>query len=453
MDFVYQQRAQQTQRQTLSPVLIKSFQLLSLPYPSLVSFLERRAVDNPFLELNTGHLLCGDPCSGEPAVSWEVSAQTGSGIDPTPLFPSADPMQSLQEHLRLQLLSAAPSPEILRGGTCIIQRIDDRGYFCESVEAVARDAHLPLSTVRQALSLIQTFSPSGVGAANLQECLLLQADPERCNIAILRQILEGPLERIERRDLRYFAKQCGTSVSKIAEAFQYLSTLSPFPGSSFQPAEPIHYIYPEIEITVTGGKLGFSFQSGCDLISVNQPLFQSLSQNPFTDQETREYIQEKYTEAVAMMQELLLRRNAVEKLILFLMQEQQDYFLLPDGRLKPITMRQAAEAIGMNPSTISRCVNGRYIQTKDGVIPLKNLFSSGLPSDSQEEVSSVEVKRAIRALIETESREHPISDQAITERLCADGIQLSRRTVAKYRNQLGIAGSRSRCRKGHQIVK
>lgn len=448
MNFVHQQSAQQVQRQALSPVLIKSFQLLSLPYPSLVSFLERYSLDNPFLELNASQPVCGDPCFDSPAVSWQGKSWAGSEMDPTPLFHSPDPMQSLQEHLRLQLLSSRPSPEVLRAGSCIIEGIDDRGYFCESTEAVARATHLSESTAQEALNLIQTFSPSGVGAANLRECLLLQADPARQDRAILRSILEGPLEKIERRDLRYFAKQCGASVQDIAAAFQYLSTLSPFPGSSFQPSEPIHYVYPEIEITAANGKLSFSFHSGCDLISVNESLFQSLSQSPLTDQETRAYIREKYTEATALAQELTLRRSAVEKLILFLMREQRDYFLSPKGQLKPITMRQAAEAIGMHPSTISRCVNGRYIQTKDGVIPLKSLFSTSLASDSQEEVSSVEVKRAIRSLIEQESREHPISDQAIMERLSADGIRLSRRTVAKYRSQLGIPGSRARCRKG-----
>lgn len=448
MNFSHVQSAQQTQSRSLSPTLMKSLQLLSMPYPTLAGFLERLSLDNPFLEMESDELFCGERLDGFAAFDYEIGDSSGSAMDPTPLFYSSDPMGSLQEHLRLQLMSAAAEPELLRAGFAVIEYIDSRGYFCESLPDLAEAAQLPPALLKEALTLIQTFSPAGVGASGLKECLLLQADPERCDTTVLRTILEAPLEKLESRDLRYFAKLCGVSVRDVQAAFEYLATLSPFPGSAFEAQKPTYYIYPEIEVTVQNGKIGFTFRSGCELISINRTLFQEVSRDRMSDADTLEYVHKKYQEANLLMQELLLRRNAEEKLLLFLIQEQEEYFLLPNGRLKPITMRQAAAAIGMHPSTISRCVNGRYIQTKDGVIPLKKLFSTGLAHSSKADVSAVEVKKAIRAMIQSEAPDNPISDQVILERLNAAGIQLSRRTVAKYRDQLGIPGSRSRCRKG-----
>ena len=442
MEFSFRQHQRQTQQQSLSPVLIKSLQLLSLPYPSLVSFLERHALENPFLEMRDDWPQCGDPVSAAWADGY------ASSMDPTPLFHCQDPMDSLQEHLYLQLAAAEVAPEITFAGRRLIERIDSRGYLSDTPENIAEQTGLPETTLREALKLIRTFSPKGVGAGDLKECLLLQADPQKCSIGLLRNILEGPVEKLERRDVRYFAKGCGVSVSEVGAAFQYLATLSPFPGCAFDSAEPTHYIYPEIEVTVSDGVLDFSFQSGCDLVSVNETLFQAISGQAVTTPDDREYVREKYGEATALVQELLLRKNAVEKLILFLLQVQRDYFLFPGGKLRPVTMRQAAAAMGVHPSTVSRCVNGRYIQTRDGILPLKAMFSAGLTAEQGEEVAPSEIKKEIQMIIQGEDAEHPVTDQAITERLSGQGMNIARRTVAKYREQMGIPVSHIRRRKG-----
>lgn len=444
MNFSHVQRTQQTQSQSLSPTIIKSLQLLSMPYPALASFLARFSMDNPFLELESDAFWTQEP----PHIEYERADFDSSPMDPTPLFHSGDPMDSLQAHLRLQLATATRDPDLLRGGSAVIECIDDRGYFDSSLTVLEENTGLSGAVLKQALALIQSFSPRGVGASDLKECLLLQADPAECDPNILRALLDAPLAKLEHRDARYFASLCGVSVKEIHAAFQYLATLSPHPGNAYAPRTPTHYIFPEIEIIIQNGALDFSFRSGCELISINQALFQSISDTPLTDAGTLEYVHKKYQEATLLMQQLLLRRNAEEKLILYLLQEQEEYFLLPHSKLKPITMRQAANAIGMHPSTISRCVNGRYIQTKDGVIPLKQLFSTRLSHAATEEVSAVEVKKAIRAMIQQEAPDAPISDQVIVEQLNAAGTQISRRTVAKYREQLGIPGSRARCRKG-----
>ena len=442
MEFSLRQHQRQAQQQALSPVLIKSLQLLSLPYPSLVSFLERHAMENPFLEMRDDWPQCGDPVSA----SWaEIYT---SSMDPTPLFQCQDPMDSLQEHLYLQLAAAKVSPQLTFAGRRIIERIDSRGYLSDTPEDIAQQTGLPESELRQALSLIQTFSPRGVGASNLQECLLLQADSKKCSIDLLRNLLEGPVEKLEHRDKRYFAKRCDVSVSEVGAAFRYLATLSPFPGSVFESVEPTHYIYPEIEVTVSDGALDFSFQSGCDLVSVNETLFQAVSDQAGTAPNDREYIRKKYGEATALVQELLLRRNAVEKLILFLLQVQRDYFLFSGGKLKPVTMRQAAAAMGVHPSTVSRCVNGRYIQTKDGILPLKAMFSAGLTAEKGAEFAPSEIKKAIQMIIQAEDAAHPVTDQAIAESLSGQGMNIARRTVAKYREQIGIPVSHIRRRKG-----
>jgi RNA polymerase sigma-54 factor len=416
-----------------------------MPYPALVSFLKNICLDNPFLEVASDESLCGDPLS---VWEWEVERPHGSEQDPTPLFQVADPMHTLQEHLRLQMLSAAQDEQLRRAGFVIIGCIDSRGYLRESLEDLARGTGLPRPLLEQALTLIHRFSPAGVGARDLRECLLLQADPRRRDRPVIEALLALPVEQLAQRDARNLARSCGASVSEVNGALRYLSTLSPDPGSQFPSIEPVCYLCPEIVITTQGNEIHCTIQSGCELVSVSDDLYHALTSDPALDKDTSDYIREKYQEANALIQQLNLRRRTLESLMLLLIQVQRDYFLYPKGPLKPLTMRQAAAILGVHPSTISRCVTGRYIQTKHGIVPLRQLFTQSIPSTTAGVHSAGEAKCAIRALIQQESPNLPLSDQELARQLENRGILLSRRTVAKYREQLGIAGSRARHRKG-----
>lgn len=438
-------RIRQTQTQAFSPSLIKGLQLLAMPYPALVSFLDRYALENPFLEKQDAWPLCGDPFGGGRAKS---RAGGAAGMDPIPLFHSTDPLDTLYEHIRLQLFGAGLSARVLLAGLCAAEYIDERGYLCESAEAIAEQNDLSPRDVRDAIEKIKTFSPAGVGASCLRECLLLQADARRCDVSLMERVLDGPLEKLAARDSRYFARRLGVDERAVQAVFSHLSELSPHPGHGFESPSVTHYIYPEIEVFKRNGALSFSLQSGCDLVYANEPLYRELIARVSPGTADMEYIRSKYREASVLMQGLSLRRTTTEQLMLFMLSAQRDYFLHEGQPLRPVTMRQAADALGVTPSTISRCVNGRYIQTKDGVVLLKSLFAQRATLSADEPLSAAAVQSRIRAIIQTEPPHAPVSDQAIADRLAMDGARLARRTVAKYRDQMGIPTSRQRRQKG-----
>ncbi|MCC8139030.1 MAG: RNA polymerase factor sigma-54 [Lachnospiraceae bacterium] len=443
MNYSQSIHARQEQKKTFSPSLLRSFQLLNFSYPALVSFLEKHCLENPFLEFHSAEI-----AESVPFEEKEIYKERGDRMDPVPLFRSADALDSLDEHLRIQLLSSDAPTDVIRAGLRIIEYIDERGYCRESPEDIAAYEKLSVKATRAALDLIKTFSPRGVGAADLRECLLLQADPGLCKPDILQAILSAPIQALESGDWQRLAAIAGCDIAEIREHIAYLSTLSPYPGSGFDSGTPTPYTYPEIEIKSDGEQLSFSFRSGCELITVDAALFETLSDQAAGDPEASQYISARFREANELVNELKLRRHVVEMLIVYIIKEQTDYFTLPEGPLKPITMRMAAAALGVHPSTISRCVSGRYICTPRGTLPMKALFSSGYVSDSGTAVSSVEIKRLLRRMISGESPANPLSDLELTAKFAADGIRLSRRTVAKYREQLGIPGSRVRRRKG-----
>lgn len=444
MNFEPMQAQTQIQTQVLAPALIKSIQLLSLPYLSLKTFLNQAILDNPFLEM--------DMLDGHTTVSIESMAESalsgrGSGSSPDELFVSyRNEMDSLHESLSIQLFYATSDRSLLAAGQCLIDSIDSRGYLSMPVSELAERSQIPESLARQALHLIQGFSPRGVGASNLKECLLLQIDPRTPEYAVVQKLFSASDDLLIRKDFSTLSAFCGISIPRLKKIFDYLKTLSPYPGEQFSFQEPIPFIYPEIEILPQNGQISCTIHSMTDLLKLSTDYYRKLSSACAGDPSAARYIQSKYKEAVELVSGLHLRCRAMEKLMLYLMNMQTDYFSSPSGRLRALTMRQAAKAIGMSDSTVSRCVNGRYVRTIHGVIPLKQIFSTGLPASGGGTVSSVEIKKIISSMIGSESAGRPVTDQQIAGQLNSQGIAISRRTVAKYRALMGI-GSSSR-RKG-----
>lgn len=419
----------------MNPVLVQSLQLLTLPYDQLLSFLEKISTENPFVEMNWDEIA-------------SVSSRNSSGIydsgrNTIETQPEPNAGASLQDSLRYQLDIYTDSKPLLKAGYAVIACIDDRGWCTDSAAEIARAAGLNMQDVQQALHIIQSFEPKGVGASTLAESLLLQADPVKCDKQLLAKILSSPLKYICSHDYKYFSKTFKASVPAVKKAFGYMASLNPFPGYGISSSNA-NYIYPDIEIEYSSDSVSFRFQSGCEALTINKQLYNDFSARLRGDDKAMNYIRRQYHDALALSESLRLRKNTIEKIMMYLIDYQQDYFFLPDGKLLPLTMKKTAEEVGLNLSTVSRCISGRYIQTKNGVVPLKSLFSSALYTSEDESISSVEVKSMIRSFISKESHADPLRDEDISRLLKNGGIQVSRRTVAKYRTQLNIAGRNER---------
>ncbi len=423
----------------MTPVMMKSLQLLPLSYTALSQFLERQSLENPFLEYHSELEVHTQLYAADSLLSWQNRRRAGS-VEPTPVFAAPDTLSSLREHLRLQMGQAPANPSVCRAGYRLIDYLDNNGYLQESPAEISRLEGLSAKDVEAALRLIKTFSPTGVGAENLAECLLLQANQAKYDPVLLRNLLHTDPALLASRNYQKIAAQCKTTPQKVRSHLEHLASLNPYPGAEFSSCAVTHYIQPEISVTAENGHLRFTFHSGCNLLSIDDGLLQYIQAQDALDDDTEYYLRRKYQEAVELMQELTLRKNAIERLLHYILHIQADYF--QGGTLKPVTMRAAAEALNIHPSTVSRYVSDRYIQTEAGVMPLKRMFSTGYETDTGGSVSSEEVKRKIAALIQNETR--ALSDQNLTELLGHEGIPISRRTVAKYREQLHIPESRIR---------
>ncbi|MCD8321887.1 MAG: RNA polymerase factor sigma-54 [Oscillospiraceae bacterium] len=441
MDFYFSQTSKQKQEQrpVMAPVMMKSLQLLPMSYTALSQFLERQSLENPFLEYHSELEIHTQLYAADSLLSWQ-SRREKKTAEPTPVFAASDTLSSLREHLRLQLGQSPASPVVRRAGYRLIDYLDDNGYCRESSAEISRLEGLPAEDVEAALRLIKTFSPTGVGAENLEECLLLQANQTKYDPALLRRLLHTDPVLLASRNYQKIAAQCKATPQQVRSHLEHLASLNPYPGAEFSSRYVTHYIQPEITVTAENGQLHFTFHSGCDLLSIDAGLLQYIQAQDALDNDTEYYLHRKYREAVDLIQELTIRKNTVERLLHYILHLQSDYFL--GGALKPVTMRAAAEALNIHPSTVSRCVSDRYIQTGAGVVPLKRMFSTGYALDTDRAVSSVEVKQKIAALIQNETR--ALSDQRLAELLGQEGIPISRRTVAKYREQLHIPESRIR---------
>lgn len=444
LDVFYQMK--QSHSQCMSPTVIKGMQLLELPYHALTEFVEKATLENPFLAYDyTNH---EEEFSMLYAPQRRDSGEEHPFLDPASFCECQDPMESLQESLRLQMLSSCASSAVTAAGLYIIQRIDRRGYCSMSLAEMVMSSPYSEIDLRQALSLIQTFSPKGVGAFSLCECLKLQIDVSHPDYQKICTLLNLPLEVLERRNLKELARCCCFSTSTVQRILNYLSTLNPAPGLAYLAPEPVGYILPEIAILSQHNEAELWLRDGTRLVVLDEAYFRQLSDYKYLDADTEEYISVKYQEAKALAEGLAMRQKVMEQLMKYLLIAQRDYFLNPAGQLKPLTMRQAAQALQIHPSTITRCVNDKYIQTRTGVIPLRSLFSAGLPSCSEQSVSPDTIKRMLLSTIQAEAPDHPLDDTALTARLIAAGITISRRTVTKYRQQIGIPNSKERTKKG-----
>ncbi len=356
--------------------------------------------------------------------------------------------ETLQAFLHLQAYCMCSSEQDMNLCAEIIDGISDDGYFSGDLGVIAYECGESIERAESMLDRIQHMQPAGVGARDLRECLLLQIDPHDPHYEILATMISERLEDIAANRATRLAKEFRLSPQEFNHVRQAILSLNPRPGSAFASRHSAGYVMPDLVIRREGPS--FTVEVAGDhqsCLSIN-PDYVAMAHDDSLMREARDYLQAKQVEATALLRNLDQRKATLYRFGLFLVERQHRFFASSDGRLEPLTMRQAADSLGVHVSTISRTVQGKYIQTPRGTYPLKMFFTRALPAHEAEKptTSSYDIKQLIADYISKEDSAHPLSDAKITEILNSRGIDIKRRTVAKYRESLGV-GTQSQRRR------
>ena len=353
---------------------------------------------------------------------------------------------SLQEQLLEQLRFSDCPDRLKTAAEEIIGNIGDNGFFESALSEVAQSCLCSVEDAQEALTLIQSFDPPGIGARDLKECLLLQIarDPGKYDPR-LQELIADHLDDVGKNRLPQVAKAMNISMDELQELRAELKTLSPHPVSNIASGR-IDYVRPEV--TVFRDEDGeYRVRSEKDLIPrlTLNPAYLEMLEDPDTPEDAKSYIREKVNAAKLLMRSLEQRTGTIERIAELIVAGQHDFFENGMESLLPMTMRELAEKINRDESTVSRAIANKYMRTPRGLVPFRTFFTtSGFTGDNGNEVSSHGIKEIIRAAVDGEDPASPLSDQDISLLLKEKGFAVARRTVAKYREELGIASSQGR---------
>ncbi len=354
--------------------------------------------------------------------------------------------ESLAQHLTNDLHLLTLSEEDLAMAEVLIGSLDDRGYLATPLEIIAELTGVPIEEVERVLRIVQTLDPPGVGARDLRECLLIQLRLRGQEGTLAWRIVEEQFENLKNNKKAENARALRVTPVQVQDATDSLGQLSPKPGLEVSDEE-VKYVVPDLLVERVGeGYVVLLNDKNVPRLRINQAYEAVLKGQRKADSTEREYIKGKLNSARWLIQTIEQRRKTMIKVMTCIIQEQREFFEKGIQFLRPLTLQQVARQIGMHESTVSRVTTNKYVQTPRGVFELKFFFSSGLTTDDGEDVSAKTAKDRIKNLIAEEDSKDPLSDQKIAEILHQDGLNIARRTVAKYREQLRILPARFRRR-------
>jgi RNA polymerase sigma-54 factor len=425
------QKQKQVQRLAMTQTLQQSIQMLQYNVEELQNFLQQKEMDNPLI---TVEMVADKPTS-------KVSGNS----DAHEAFMNqiaSDEEQSLFDYLLDQVHLTMRDTPLRHLVLFLLDHVDDNGYLRISDEEVIKKTGADEISVLDAVTLLQQLDPPGVGARTLQECLMLQTENDESSPEQAYLILEDSFDELVNRQWEKIAKKYGIRLTDIQAVFDYVRTLTPNPGAGFGQQEH-SYIIPDLIFRIENGepKLQQSKASKPKVV-FSQQYFDQLKHGK--DQEVKEYVDEKKREYDWIAKSLIQREDTILRVGKIIFERQREFFMNNTKELNPLLLRDVANKLHLHESTISRAVNGKYISTPFGTFELKAFFSNAVNNDS--DVSAEAVKEKIKKIIDAEDKRKPISDAKIEKNLKDDDVTVSRRTVAKYREALGIPSSSKRKR-------
>jgi len=358
--------------------------------------------------------------------------------------------ESLEEHLLWQLRMSEISDEDYAIGETIIGNINDEGYLvtddaeADIVEEIAEQLECEIADVERILQLVQKFEPAGVGARDLNECLLIQLEQLGLGDTIAAEIVEkGLLQRLEANRLPQIASNLKVELNLIRAAADAIASLEPNPGRQYSSVKP-EYIIPDVTVKEIDGEYKVLMNDSGPSLKLSPYYRQVLKSRNSLPNETRDYIRKNLQAATWLMETVDRRRRTTLRVTKSIFDVQRDFLDKGAAFLKPLTLKEIADRLDLSESTISRVTGNRYVQTPRGVFRLKFFFTSGIATVSGKKKSSTSVKEMIKDIIDGEDKQNPLSDKSIELRLKQEGVEIARRTIVKYRGELNLPASNKR---------
>ncbi|MDR1953535.1 MAG: RNA polymerase factor sigma-54 [Clostridiales Family XIII bacterium] len=465
------------QKQTLvmTPELIQAIQILQYNAQELDAYIEEQLLTNPILEIDTERTAREEKGEDEhveepPAKSkadddfdWSeyLKEREYDDISYRHMEPSGGHTWdgneytfeqftskeiTLSEHLMFQLQFTELSGSRRQIGKYIIESLDRNGYLTQTAEEIAAQLRVPVEKVEQVVSVIQTFEPVGVCASDLRECLLIQLEARGKNDGKTRLIVESHLEDLAANRLGLIAKCVGSSVHEVQEIADMIKGLEPKPGRPFSSGTDMKYIIPDVNLEKIGDEYVVSVNDAAIPRLLISPYYRKILSSAKKDSGISQFLTSRLNSALWLIKSIEQRSQTIYNVVKAVVNHQINFFDKGEKYLKPLTLKKIADDVGIHESTVSRSISGKYMQTPRGVFEIKYFFTSGVSDGSAEGMASGSIKALIREIVAAEDPSSPLSDQVIAERLRAKGIEISRRTIAKYRDEMGILSSSKRRR-------
>ncbi len=474
MELRFDLSMKQTQKLAMTQELVQSIKLLQYNSQELTAYIEKEMLENPTLETASS-----DNSSSDDFENGTNSDAEANGIDKevnheefdfvdallqddssydyyqrsyvdSEMYAykeAADSGDTLIDHLRKQIyfkeFSAIEEIIVKK----ILDEIDDDGYLNMPVEDIAADLDVDVETVEKVLSVIQTLDPCGVAARDLAECITIQLKAKGLFSDELDFILNEMFDDFANKRIVKIAKKMSMTPKDVqTKCCDLIKTLDPKPGRNFCATSEFEYIIPEIFVEKEDGEYVVSMnEKGSPALMVS-PYYKKLHRMHKNDEEVKNYLRERINSAIWLIKAINQRRNTIYNIACRIVKHQEAFMEHGSKYLKQLTLKQIAEETEVHESTVSRAINGKYMQTSRGVFELKYFFSSGLSVESNEDLSANSIKIYIKEIIENEDSSNPYSDSQIVDLLKDKDIDISRRTVAKYRESMGLLSSSKRKR-------
>ncbi|MBS3970211.1 MAG: RNA polymerase factor sigma-54 [Clostridia bacterium] len=468
MQMGFELNLQQTQKLIMTPELRQAITVLQLSSLELAEFVQEQILENPALEIESAEDSPEETLAAAKEKKEEKEDNEAFDVDWHEYFQDRDigyvkaPREeakeinydnfltkapTLEEYLLNQLKLFCCSAKEKEIAQFIIGSLDRNGYLCISLKEIVEMYSYEMSQVEAALKLVQSFDPPGVAARDLVECLLLQISDKELKLnSLLTSVIKYHLEDVAAGRLLKIAKSLDITPEEVQQLVDYIKTLDPKPGRWFADSEQTTYIVPDVVVEkVEGEYIVIVNDVYTPRLGIN-PVYRRLLSADTVDVNAKKFIEGKLNSAAWIIKSIEQRRLTLYKVVNCIVEFQKNFLDKGVKHLKPLNLKQIAEQLEIHESTVSRATNNKYIQTPQGVFPLKFFFASGVDNYSGSGVSSESIKKMLKEYVTNENSAKPYTDQQLTNMLKAQGIKISRRTVAKYRCELGMASTSKRKR-------
>ncbi|MDD3315322.1 MAG: RNA polymerase factor sigma-54 [Syntrophaceticus sp.] len=466
MNLGYKMKLEQTQKLVMTPELRQAIMVLQLSATDLELYVENAMLENPLLEITEeDHEEKPSKDEGKDEddfnEEWcdylaecgqiERTFEKAAGYEEKEYYSLEHYVAqtpSLQDHLYLQLCLALSDPEDMEIGEFLIGNINDRGYLNIGLEEVHKVSGFQMQDIERVLRVIQSFDPPGVGARDLQECLLIQLDQHGQRTPVLEKIISVFLDDIANGNLSKIAASTGITVQEVQKEADLIKLLDPIPGCNFYLPGENRYIVPDVVVEkVNGEYIIIVDEIAVPRLTINHNYQRMVKQKTDCDQGTVEFIQNKMKAALWLIRSIEQRRLTLYKVVQCIIDYQWEFLDKGIKYLKPLNLKQIADMAEVHESTVSRATSNKYVQTPQGLFEIKFFFTSGVENAAAGGMVAAEsVKHGMKEIITTEDPYNPYSDQQLCDLLLKKGINIARRTVAKYRKEIRVPSMRQRKR-------